>query len=182
MSRRMSSERGSGRETGTRRFCRVISDSICLRVDASAWLRCMHACCGRSEPGYATYRGALVLRCARCMTSCTYDKLAPTRVCDLQTPSFVLIRCVVLVSGSTQAASSVSRVVKPGWTVSQTFFFGFSCVSGVASAGQRDPRATIVRRLGMQTRHAATSALCRRGGHTPGTRHDDSLSNFSPSK
>jgi hypothetical protein len=85
-------------------------------------------------------------RCMRCIACCVYDKLAPTRVCDLQTPSFVLIRCVDLVSGSIQAASSVSRVVKPGWTVSQTFFFGFSCASGVASAGQHDTGCFAIRR------------------------------------
>lgn len=42
-----------------------------------------------------------------------YDKLAPTKDLALQTPSFVRMRWVDLVSGSTHAASRLSRVVKP---------------------------------------------------------------------
>jgi hypothetical protein len=44
---------------------------------------------------------------------CSYDKEAPTSVGAKQIPSFVLILCAVFVTGSTQAASLVSRVVRP---------------------------------------------------------------------
>jgi len=43
----------------------------------------------------------------------SYDRDAPTKVGARHTPSFVLIRCAVFVRGLTQAASLVSRVVKP---------------------------------------------------------------------
>lgn len=55
-----------------------------------------------------------------------HDRLAPTNETVLQTPSLVLILCTDFVSGSIQAASSVSREVNPGWIVSNTFFFGLS--------------------------------------------------------
>ena len=42
-----------------------------------------------------------------------HDKLAPTKLLALQTPSFVRIRWVDLVSGSTHAASRSLRVMKP---------------------------------------------------------------------
>lgn len=41
-----------------------------------------------------------------------YDKLAPTNFSTLQTPSLVLILWTLLVSGSIQHASKVSRVVR----------------------------------------------------------------------
>jgi len=63
-----------------------------------------------------------------------YDKEAPTSVGAKQTPSFVLILCVAFVTGSTQAASLVSRVVRPGWIVSKIFFLGLSCDSGALSS------------------------------------------------
>jgi hypothetical protein len=42
-----------------------------------------------------------------------YESDAPTKLLALQTPSFVLILCTDFVSGSTQAASRLSRVKKP---------------------------------------------------------------------
>lgn len=62
-----------------------------------------------------------------------YERLAPTNDFDLSTPAFVRIKWVVLVSGSIQAASRLGKVMNPGWIVSNTFFFGFNCASGVAS-------------------------------------------------
>jgi hypothetical protein len=43
----------------------------------------------------------------------SYDRDAPTKVGARHTPSFVLILCAVFVRGLTQAASLVSRVIKP---------------------------------------------------------------------
>lgn len=46
-------------------------------------------------------------------TMILYDRLAPANVSTLQTPFLVLILCTLLVSGSIQAASRVSRVQNP---------------------------------------------------------------------
>ena len=62
-----------------------------------------------------------------------HDKDAPTKFGARQTPSFVRILCTVFVSGFTHAASRVSRVMNPGWMVSNIFFFGFSWDSGCES-------------------------------------------------
>lgn len=48
------------------------------------------------------------------MFSFSYDKDAPTKVGAIHTPSLVRIRWTLLVSGLIQAASLVSKVVKPG--------------------------------------------------------------------
>lgn len=45
--------------------------------------------------------------------ACSYDKDAPTKVGAKHTPSLVLILCAAFVRGLTQAASLVSRVIKP---------------------------------------------------------------------
>lgn len=62
-----------------------------------------------------------------------YDRDAPTNVGATHTPRSVRILCTLFVTGLTHAASCVSRVVNPGWTVSKIFFLGFSCERGVAS-------------------------------------------------
>jgi hypothetical protein len=89
-----------------------------------------------------------------------YDKDAPTKVGARHMPSLVLILCAVFVRGLTQAASLVSRVVKPyrcridqknrrdlgciykskpGWIVSKIFFFGLSCDMGTLSKVNHEP-------------------------------------------
>lgn len=65
-----------------------------------------------------------------------YDNEAPTNVGATHTPLSVRIRCTLFVDGFIHAASCVSSVVKPGWTVSKIFFFGLSCERGVASITQ----------------------------------------------
>jgi hypothetical protein len=56
-----------------------------------------------------------------------YDRLPPTTVGAVHGPFAVTIRCTLDLSlGSTHAHSRVSRVVKPGWTVSKIFFLGLS--------------------------------------------------------
>ena len=92
------------------------------------------------------------------MYTVVHDKEAPTKVGAMQTPSFVRIRWIDWLTGSTQAASCVSSVVNPrgsvvrfqtvgslakiwfvkgytpGWMVSKIFFFGLSCERGWAPA------------------------------------------------
>lgn len=66
-----------------------------------------------------------------------HDRVAPMKLGARQTPSFVRILCTLFDTGLTQAASRVSRVVKPGCIVSNIFFLGFNCDSGSDSARLR---------------------------------------------